>query len=168
MVLIASAAARRPHVAGGCVRYARHGVLNRIFATRAEDAAMDPSQSAPVALAEPRLAWLDARQRVLSQNIAQADTPGYKPRDLPDFARVLARSTGGVGLSRTDPRHLGSGGDPRATLDRQATEVSANGNAVSLDREALKVADTDSAHALAIGMHRRWLGLFRTALGRPQ
>jgi flagellar basal-body rod protein FlgB len=43
-----------------------------------------------------------------------------------------------------------------------------NGNAVSLDREALRVAETDSAHALALGLHRRWLGLFRVALGRPQ
>ena len=47
-------------------------------------------------------------------------------------------------------------------------ETTPNGNAVSLDREAMKVADTDSAHALAIGLHRRWLGLFRTALGRAQ
>jgi flagellar basal-body rod protein FlgB len=130
---------------------------------------MDPSQSAPVALAERRLAWLDARQRVLAQNIAHADTPGYRPRDLSDFARAVARSGGSaVGLARTDQRHLAAARDPRARPDRLATEVSPNGNAVSLDREAMKVADTDTAHALAIGLHRRWLGLFRTALGRMQ
>jgi len=127
---------------------------------------MDPSQTAPIALAERRLAWLDARQRVLAQNIAHADTPAYRPRDLPDFASTLARSTG-VGLARTDQRHLApAGGDARARPDRQATDVSPNGNAVSLDREAMKVADTDTAHALALGLHRRWLGKFRTALGR--
>lgn len=130
---------------------------------------MDPSRSAPVALAERRLAWLDARQRVLSQNIAHADTPGYRPRDLPDFARLVLRQAGpAVGLARTDDRHLAPAGDPRARIDRQAAEVAPNGNAVSLDREALKVADTDTAHALALGLHRRWLGLFRTALGRTQ
>ncbi|MCB4823699.1 flagellar basal body rod protein FlgB [Roseicella aerolata] len=130
---------------------------------------MDPSQSAPIALAERRLAWLDARQRVLAQNIAHADTPGYRPRDLPDFARLVVQGGApGVGLARTDQRHLAAASDPRARLDRQATEAAPNGNAVSLDREALRVADTDTAHALAIGLHRRWLGLFRTALGRMQ
>jgi flagellar basal-body rod protein FlgB len=130
---------------------------------------MDPSQSAPVALAERRLAWLDARQRVLAQNIAHADTPGYRPRDLPDFARLVARQGGtAVGLARTDQRHLAAAQEPRGRVDRQATDASPNGNAVSLDREAVKVADIDTAHALAIGLHRRWLGLFRTALGRTQ
>ncbi len=130
---------------------------------------MDPSQSAPVALAERRLAWVDARQRVLAQNIAHADTPGYRPRDLTDFARVVQRQGAqAVGLARTDDRHLVVARDPRARIDRTATETTPNGNAVSLDREAMKVADTDGAHALAIGLHRRWLGLFRTALGRVQ
>lgn len=130
---------------------------------------MDPSRSAPVALAEHRLAWLDARQRVLAQNIANADTPAYRPRDLPDFARLLQRQGAqAVGMARTDSRHLATARDPRARPDRQATEAAPNGNTVSLDREALKVADTDTAHALTIGLHRRWLGLFRTALGRMQ
>ena len=129
---------------------------------------MDPSQTAPIGLAERRLAWLDSRQRVLAQNIAHADTPGYRPRDLPDFARLLANRAG-VGLARTDPRHLApAGGNARARIDRTAGDVAPNGNAVSLDREALKVADTDSAHALAINLHRSWLGMFRTALGRSQ
>ena len=130
---------------------------------------MDPSQSAPVSLAERRLAWLDARQRVLAQNIAHADTPGYRPRDLPDFAGLVQRENGpSVGLARTDQQHLAAARDPRARVDRQAVDATPNGNAVSLDREAMKVADMDSAHALAIGLHRRWLGLFRTALGRAQ
>lgn len=130
---------------------------------------MHPAHSAPVALAERRLAWLDARQRVLAQNIAHADTPGYRPRDLRPFAQLLAGRAGGVGLARTDARHLGpaGGSDARSVLDRAAMEQSVNGNAVSLDQQALRVADTDTAHALATGLHRRYLGLFRTALGRP-
>ncbi|MBK1661741.1 flagellar basal body rod protein FlgB [Paracraurococcus ruber] len=130
---------------------------------------MDPSHSAPVALAERRLAWLDARQRVLSQNIANADTPGYRPRDLSDFSRLVMQRAGpAVAMARTDDQHLAPARDPRARPDRAAVEASPNGNRVSLDREALKVADTDNAHALAIGLHRRWLGMFRTALGRTQ
>ncbi len=43
-----------------------------------------------------------------------------------------------------------------------------DGNGVALDREAIRIADTETAHALAVGLHRRYLGLFRTALGRNQ
>ena len=51
---------------------------------------MDPGKLALFRLAEQRLAWLDRRQEVLAQNIANADTPGYAARDLPAFAKVLA------------------------------------------------------------------------------
>lgn len=131
---------------------------------------MDPTRGTPVALAERRLAWLEARQRVLAQNIANADTPGFQPRDLRPFAALLAARGAPVGVARTDPAHLaprGAAADPRARLDRGAAERSRNGNAVALDEQAVKVADTDTAHALATGLHRRYLGLFRTALGRP-
>jgi flagellar basal-body rod protein FlgB len=130
---------------------------------------MDTTRGTPIALAERRLAWLEARQRVLAQNIAHADTPGYRPRDLKPFATLLA-ARGGPGLARTDPGHLGRAGaaaDPRARPARATAERSRNGNAVALDEQAVKVADTDTAHALATGLHRRYLGLFRTALGRP-
>ncbi len=128
---------------------------------------MDPSRTTPIALAERRMAWLEARQRVLAQNIANADTPGYRPRDLQPFAELLARA-GGVGLARTDARHLAPTREVEAKPDRLAVERTPNGNAVSLDQQALKVADTDTAHALAAGLHRRYLSLFRTALGRSQ
>src|SRR5690242_2037327 len=106
---------------------------------------MDSSRTTPIALAERRMAWLEARQRVLAQNIANADTPGYRPHDLRPFAQVLARA-GGVGLARTDARHLASARDAEARPDRLAAERAPNGNAVALDQQALKVADTDTAH----------------------
>lgn len=127
---------------------------------------MDPIRGTHIDLAERRLAWLEARQRVLSQNIANADTPGYQPRDLRPFAALLA-GRGGIAVTRSDPRHLAPPvQDPRTRLERGAAERTRNGNAVALDEQALRVADTDTAHALATGLHRRWLGMFRTALGR--
>ena len=131
---------------------------------------MDPTRGTPIALAERRLAWLEARQRVLAQNIAHADTPGFVPRDLPPFAALLARRGVGVALARTDPAHLAPAGgaqEARPRIDRLAAERARNGNGVALDEQAVKVADTDTAHAFAAGLHRRYLGLFRTALGRP-
>jgi flagellar basal-body rod protein FlgB len=130
---------------------------------------MDPSRTTTIALAERRLAWLDTRQAVLAQNIANADTPSYRPRDVTAFAQLVARGTTGVSLSRTDGQHIGTRqGAAGSRPDRHVTERAPNGNAVSLDREALRIADTDTAHALTTGLYRRWLGMFRTALGRQQ
>jgi flagellar basal-body rod protein FlgB len=126
---------------------------------------MDPTRTGPIALAETRLHWLDARQRVLAQNVANADTPGYRPADLQPFAQSLAGAQGV--MARTDPRHLAPTRDGRVQRERRV-ERSMDGNGVALDREALRIADTETAHALAIGLHRRYLGLFRTALGRNQ
>ena len=127
---------------------------------------MDLTLTGPIGLAERRLPWLDARQRVLSQNIAHADTPNYRPRDAAPFAATLAQA-GAPGLATTDARHLmPAGGAARARPDRAVGEQAPNGNAVSLDQQAMKVAETDQAHALAVGLHRKYLNLFRTALGR--
>ncbi len=129
---------------------------------------MDPTRTGPVALAEDRLRWLDRRQEVLARNIANADTPGYRPRDVAPFAQVLAQR-GGPALARTDSGHLtpaGGTGAMRARTERHSAEMAPNGNAVALDEQALKVADNETAHQMASGLHRKYLNLFRTALGR--
>jgi flagellar basal-body rod protein FlgB len=127
---------------------------------------MDATRTGPMALAERRLAWLEQRQQVLAQNIANADTPGYQPRDITPFAQMVAQAQGQPELARTSARHLDQPGGRGTRRDRAAVETAPNGNGVSLDREALKVAETDQQHALAMTLHRRWAAMFRTALGR--
>jgi flagellar basal-body rod protein FlgB len=117
-------------------------------------------------LAERRIGWLESRQRVLAQNIANADTPGYQPSDLRSFAALLAGGPG-VALARTSPGHIApAAGEAGVRRDRTVGERTPDGNAVSLDQQALKVAETDSAHALALNLYRRYAALYRTALGR--
>jgi flagellar basal-body rod protein FlgB len=129
---------------------------------------MDPTQTGPLALAERRLHWLDARQRVLAQNIANADTPGFRGSDLRPFGETLARAAGGTPtLATTNARHIaGGGGVPGAERERRVAERTPDGNSVSIEEQAMKVAETDQAHALAITLHRRFMNMFRTALGR--
>ena len=127
---------------------------------------MDLLSSGPIALAERRLAWLDGRQRVLAQNVAHADTPGYLARDVTPFAALLSRRAAAATPVATDPRHLAPRHAGLARLERSALDVAPNGNAVSLEEQAMKIAETDQQHALAIGLHRKYLGLFRLALGR--
>jgi flagellar basal-body rod protein FlgB len=121
----------------------------------------------PLALAERRLHWLDRRQSVLAQNVANADTPGYRPHDLTPFQRELEGRMR-LALARTQPGH-GAGSQASAAgarTERNAAEVTPDGNAVSLDREALRIAETDTAHQLAMTVHRSFMGMFRVTLGR--
>ena len=128
---------------------------------------MDASRSDPIGLAEQRLRWLDQRQRVLAQNIANANTPGYQPSDLVPFAQHLQQAADTAAAPRrTDAAHLAGRNEPGARRDREVAERAPDGNAVSLDQQALKVAETDQAHALAMGLHHRWLAMYRAALGR--
>lgn len=120
-------------------------------------------------LAETRLAFLDRRQEVLSQNIANSDTPGFKARDLPSFERVLDRRVGQAPMARTGPGHLDgtvATGPMRARVDRLAPEVVADGNAVSIDDQLTRVSDTEFQHGLATNLYRKYFAMFRTALGR--
>ena len=55
-----------------------------------------------------RMNWLHQRQDVLSQNVANADTPGYVARDLKplDFEEALGATGGGAALMTTNTRHI--------------------------------------------------------------
>ena len=117
------------------------------------------------ALADRRFAWIDQRQQVLAQNLANADTPGWRARDLKPFQALLAAPP--VALAATDPAHLPGTADPAADDAAAAiAERAPDGNGVALDQEMTKVADTDMAHAVTTGLVTVWLGMFRTAIGR--
>src|ERR1700761_8881223 len=97
-----------------------------------------------------RMGWLHQRQDLLSQNVANADTPGYVARDLKplNFEDALQGAVGGNTLMTTNARHIAaspssSGGkyDDTATPD---IEANPNGNAVSLEMEMIKVSENQA------------------------
>jgi flagellar basal-body rod protein FlgB len=115
-----------------------------------------------------RMYWLNERQRVLAENVANADTPGFRGRDLKqlDFNDAL-RATGSVKVATTDPNHIGGGAGGRFPTDnRGGFETTPRGNAVVLEDEMLKVAQTQMDHQAATALYTRSLGLIKTALGR--
>jgi len=117
-------------------------------------------------LAERRLSWLDKRQGLLAQNIANADTPNYRAHDLAPFADQLDRAQFAISPTRTSPLHMvGTESDSAAMLDAPG-ERSISGNEVQLDSQLTKVADTDANQELVSDLYKKYLGLYRTALGR--
>ena len=144
--------------------------FNAFWPATCKDGTMDPTKTGPIALAEQRLRWTEARQRVLAQNIANADTPNYRPSDMQPFAKVLSGKLKERPMVATNANHLQGTRqqDGRTLKERISANRDPSGNAVSLEREALRVADTDSAHATALSVRRRYIAMFMTALGRNQ
>jgi flagellar basal-body rod protein FlgB len=85
------------------------------------------------------------RQNVLASNVAHVDTPGYRPNDIERIDRGEFSGVLSTALRRTDPRHIeGAGGLDAAQTGRVFQDLSAgvgnDGNYVSIDREAAKLA----------------------------
>lgn len=151
-------------------KYCNESGFNAFWPVTCKNGIMDPTKTGPIALSEQRLRWAEARQRVLAQNIANADTPNYRPSDMQPFAKVLSGKLTERQLVTTNANHLQAPRhqDGRTIKERASANRDMSGNAVSLEREALRVADTDTAHATALSVRRRYMTMFMTALGRNQ
>lgn len=109
-----------------------------------------------------------ARLGVIAQNVANADTPGFRARDLPDFAQVWQQESG-IGMRATRPGHLGAApavtGTAAAAVARVDGQASPNGNTVSLQLEMLRAAEVRQDHEMALAITRNASSLTRAALG---
>jgi len=98
-----------------------------------------------------------ARQALVAQNIANSDTPGYRARDIADFAETLRQV-------RT--RAEGATGDLSFRTRDAGTPASPNGNSVSLELEMLRGIEAQRAHSRAIRVYGAALGILRASIGR--
>lgn len=121
-----------------------------------------------------KMAWLSRRQKVLAQNVANADTPGYKARDLdkPDFRKLIAAASGGrVGMAMNRAGHLAgtaSVGNERTSVDKSAPETAPNGNSVDLPAQMMKIGETQMDFTTAASLYSKHVRLIRIAMGRDR
>ena len=117
-----------------------------------------------------KMQWHQERQRVLAENIANSDTPNFKPRDLvePKFDNATAGPVGPVGMMRTNAAHIGASGgsDSFATNNNGGYETRPAGNAVSLEDEMQKSAANQMGFAAATSLYSKSLSLLKTAIGK--
>ena len=117
-----------------------------------------------------RMQWHQERQKVLAENVANADTPKFQPRDLKplNFGRDPQAGAGGASLklAATDPSHFVGAPDANsfATARNTKYDVRPAGNAVNLEDEMMKVASNQMDYQAAISLYSRSMGLIRTAL----
>ena len=120
-------------------------------------------------MAMTKMDWASARQKVLSQNVANADTPDYKERDLKpvNFKQVL-RETAPVHVARTNPAHL-QGTIPEqqrfnAKREQRTFEESPDGNKVVVEEQMQKVSDTRSNYNTAVQLMQTHMKMLRIAV----
>lgn len=123
-------------------------------------------------MATKRMDWLSKRQQVLSQNIANSDTPGYGPKDLKqlkfhDLLRPqMKRST----LQKTSSMHIEAmHKNPKYRNDskKETYETAPAGNSVILEEQLTKVSETQANHRLASNIYTKQISMLKLALGRP-
>jgi flagellar basal-body rod protein FlgB len=132
---------------------------------------MPISQIPILSMLRTKMLWHQERQRLLAENVSNADTPNFKPRDLaPPRLEQMQAPAATLAMAQTQPSHLaasGASGSGQFALDRRGSfEVRPAGNAVSLEDEMLKVAANQMDYQAATALYTRGLGLIKTALGK--
>jgi flagellar basal-body rod protein FlgB len=122
------------------------------------------------AMLRTRMQWHQERQRLLAENVANADTPSFRPHDLAplQFDRSFPQ-VASLSLARTEPGHIASseGASGQFAMSRSGGyQVRPSGNAVNLEDEMIKVAANQMDYQAATTLYTKSLGLLKTALGR--
>jgi flagellar basal-body rod protein FlgB len=118
-------------------------------------------------MAQALAAHSGARMAVIARNVAHADSPGYKARDLPSFASVFAADD--RGLRATRPGHVtGSAGALTLVAERAPGREAPNGNTVSLEGEMVKSVEARQNHEMALAIYRATSDVIRASLGRSR
>jgi flagellar basal-body rod protein FlgB len=119
-----------------------------------------------------KMDYLTQRQGVIGTNIASANTPGYKPKDLVGFDTILQKklsvTTSGE-VVRTNAKHMsgvsGGNGTYKTTTQKDPYEVKPSGNAVVIEQQLTQLAQTNSDYAMVTGLYKKMVGLLKTAIG---
>jgi flagellar basal-body rod protein FlgB len=106
-----------------------------------------------LATAEKHMSWLAARQMVASANLANADTPGFKARDISPFGKEMQLSA--THLLKTNAAHIQPGSSAASGYDSQLQnndEMSLSGNDVVMEKEMRTIGDNARLYTFDIGL----------------
>ncbi|MFS2318249.1 flagellar basal body protein [Maricaulis sp. D1M11] len=127
---------------------------------------MRPDHVPVLNLLRETLGFQNQRQSVIADNVANANTPGYTPKDLDQAAfhrELQAQLRSGTAALET------ARGERRTwqTEDRPDTETTVNGNSVVLEEQMIKAAETRQSYETALSLYQKSLGMLRMAVRTP-
>ncbi|MBC7669603.1 MAG: flagellar basal body rod protein FlgB [Gemmatimonadaceae bacterium] len=146
---------------------------------------MGPDDIPLFSMLKSRLSYLSERQKVIAQNVANADTPDYQPRDLKAYSfkatldqqatgqpyrgGPVAQPAGGVQMIATSAAHMAP--TKPANIWRAPegpdTETTLDGNSVTLEDQMLKMTDARMNYDAAVSFYQKSMALLRTSTRRP-
>ena len=123
-----------------------------------------------------RLSYLNQRQKLIAQNVANSDTPGFAPQDLKPFAvsSQMSQQTlqmAPVSVATTNPAHIAgiapAAPSPYAPQNAPDSETRVDGNQVVLEEEMMKMNDARMNYDAAIGFYEKANAMLSTAMRTP-
>jgi len=135
---------------------------------------MDLSNIPLFAMLKSRMGYLSHRQRVIAENVANANTPGYAPHDLKAFsfqAKLAANAGPGV-MAVTEPGHMtpphaAAGGAVVHEVKTRDSETTLDGNSVVLEEEMMKMSQARMDYDTAVGFYQKALNMIQLATRAP-
>ena len=137
---------------------------------------MDFSTISLFNIMKTKLEYLSQRQGVIAENIANADTPGYKAKDVsaPDFKKLVKENGSPVSklrLAATNSNHIfhntNSSGAFKTFKRDKTNELNPNGNNVAIEEEISKAAFNQAEYQKALNLYSKSISMFKTAIGNP-
>jgi flagellar basal-body rod protein FlgB len=107
--------------------------------------------------------WL-CSQAAISSNVANANTPGYKAKDIEPFSKLLDAKV--VSLAVTNPKHLATESTslrPQGTRKEDSWEVVHSGNSVSLEQEMMKAGEINRDYSLDTAIVKSFHRMFMSS-----
>ena len=133
---------------------------------------MEKTQNSLLGILSKRLEWLSKRQSVISENVANINTTGYVPRDLPpeSFMAALHTTAPSGGLTTTAPNHLKGtlASNITGSVKVGAHDAVPTGNAVVMEEQMAKMTQNQMDYAAITNLYRKSAGMLRLALGARQ
>jgi len=135
---------------------------------------MDLNSLPIFAMMNKRMGWLTKRQEILAQNIANSDTPGYRPSDLAKqkFRDMLrASSNTSIHLQKTSGAHIDvsrKASQFRNAPTKDTYETAPDGNSVVVEEQLMKVSETEASYRLATNLYSKHVKMIKIALGKDR
>lgn len=119
-----------------------------------------------------KMRWHQTRQGLLAENVANAETPGYRGKDLKAFAfedHMRNLSVAQISTTATQPSHFSVAGidsDGFGPRKMNSFEVTPEGNGVTLEDEMMKVTSNQMDYQAVTTLYTRSMRILRVALGK--
>ncbi len=123
------------------------------------------SQPYVLQLAAQRTQWLSARQSLIANNVANANTPAYRATDLQPFSAVLDSTQ--VSMVTTNPAHLTPTQDELTSarvVESDPSDETLSGNSVRLEQEMIKLGDVSRDYSMGTNIKRAIHQMMMSAL----